>query len=103
MTIRDRQQAYELSGGAKDAVALDDRGIERRVEGQWYSCRLPQGALKQLVQRSDAAGLAQFRAPGSCCWRGAAILAFFAWGSWWAIPAFFALRHALYLERCPLA
>jgi hypothetical protein len=44
VTIRDRRQTYELSGGAKDAVALDDRGIERRVEAQWHSCRLPQGA-----------------------------------------------------------
>jgi fatty acid desaturase len=88
VTIRDRQQAYELSGGAKDAVALDDRGIERRVEAQWHSCRLPQGALKRLVQRSDAAGLRNF-APWILLLAGSGILAFFAWGSWWAIPAFF--------------
>jgi fatty acid desaturase len=88
VTIRDRQQAYELSGGAKDALALDDGAIERRVEGQWHSCRLPRNALKQLVQRSDAAGLRNF-APWILLLTASGIGAFFAWGSWWAIPAFF--------------
>jgi hypothetical protein len=100
MTIRDRQQAYELSGGAKGAVALDDQGIERRVEGQWHSCRLPQGALKQLVQRSDAAGLRNF-APWILLLAGSGALAFFACGSWWAIPAFF-VYGTLYTSSVPI-
>ena len=102
MTIRDRQQAYELSGGAKDAVALDDRGIERRVEGQWYSCRLPQGALKQLVQRSDAAGLRNF-APWILLLAGSGVARLLRLGQLVGDPRLLRLRHALYLERCPLA
>ena len=57
--VRDRR-VYELSGGARDALALDDGGIEQRVEGKWHSCRLPPGALKDLMRRSDRAGLANF-------------------------------------------
>jgi fatty acid desaturase len=88
VTIRDPRQAYRLSGGAQGALALDDGAIEQRVEGQWFSCRLPRGALKELLLRSDAAGLANF-APWLLLTIASGVLAFFAWGSWWALPAFF--------------
>jgi fatty acid desaturase len=87
LTAPDRR-AYELSGGVKDAVALDDRAIGQRVEGRWYACRLPPGALKNLVRRSDRAGLANF-APWMVLLIGSGVGAFFAWGSWWAVPTFF--------------
>ena len=84
--VRDRR-TYELSGGAKDALALDDSGIEQRVEGKWHICRLPPGALKTLMRRSDRAGLANF-APWMLLLMASGVVAFFAWGSWWAVPAF---------------
>src|SRR5262249_19339083 len=39
-------------------------------------------------RRSDAAGLANF-APWMLLTIASGVLAFFAWGSWWALPAFF--------------
>ena len=42
------------------AIALDDSGIEDRVEAQWFACRIERKALKALMTRSDAAGFANF-------------------------------------------
>lgn len=84
-----RAQSYQLSGGASDAIALDSETIEDRIEHQWYSCSLPRKTLKELMKRSDAAGLRNFG-----LWLalliGSGYLAFLSWGSWWAIPAFLA-------------
>jgi fatty acid desaturase len=78
---------YHLSGRPREAIALDDAGIEQRVEDRWYSSRVSRPALKQLMRRSDAAGLANFG-----LWlillAGSGWLAYLAWGSWWAVPAF---------------
>ena len=96
MTAPDRR-AYELSGGVKDAVALDDRAIEQRVEGRWYACRLPRGALKNLMRRSDRAGLANF-AP----WmkRRGRLLRL---GKLVGRADLLCLRYTLYLQRWSLA
>ena len=76
-----------MTAAAPDAVALDDSGIEDRVEAQWYACRIARPTLKALMRRSDAAGLASF-APWLVLLAGSGAAAWLAWGSWWAITAF---------------
>jgi fatty acid desaturase len=78
---------YRLSGGPGEAIALDDAGIEQRVEDRWYSPRISRPTLKQLMRRSDTAGLANF-GPWLVLLVGSGGLACLAWGSWWAVPAF---------------
>jgi len=72
---------------ASPAIALDDSGIEDRVEAQWFACRIERKALKALMTRSDAAGFANF-GPWLVLLVGSGGVAWLAWGSWWAIPAF---------------
>ncbi len=86
--MRERQQAYALSGGAADALALDGGEIERRVERQWFSCRIAPARLRQLMRRSDAAGLSNYLG-WLALLAASGTVAFLAWGSWWALPAFF--------------
>ena len=69
------------------AIALDDSGIEERVEAQWFACRVERKTLKALMARSDVAGFANF-APWLVLLVGSGGVAWLAWGSWWAIPAF---------------
>jgi fatty acid desaturase len=87
MTASDRHRDYRLRGGAGRDMALDEDAIEARVEERWYSCSLPRGLLKQLVRRSDGAGLANF-GPWLALLAASGGLAYVAWGSWWAAPAF---------------
>jgi MocE subfamily Rieske [2Fe-2S] domain protein len=69
------------------AVALDDDQLEERVEGAWWSPQIERKALKALMIRTDAAGLAHFG-----LWflllAISAPLAWMSWGTWWAVPAF---------------
>jgi len=85
--LRERQAAYRLSGAPGEAVALDDGRIEQQVEDRWYSPRISRATLKQLMQRSDAAGLANF-GPWAVLLVASGAVAFLTWGSWWAVPAF---------------
>ena len=106
MTTDRRQiihQAYRLAGGPDGAIALDDDEIETRVEEEWYTPSIARATLRALMQRSDLAGLRISGLGLSCSWAASSVIAFFAWGSWWATPRLLRLRHALYLERCPLA
>jgi fatty acid desaturase len=83
----DHHERYRLAGGLGQAAALDDAGPERRTGDGWYRCRISRSTLKQLMQRSDAAGLANF-GPWVLLLVGSGGLAWLAWGSWWAVPAF---------------
>ncbi len=79
---------YSLSGGAADAVALDGKGIEGRVEGRWWSPVIPRATRKQLMRRSDGPAWWNF-APWLLLLGASGLIAGLTWGSWWAVPAFF--------------
>jgi fatty acid desaturase len=103
--LLERIGAFEMAVGAEEqydqpaeapkpeaqraTIALDSAGIEDHVEGRWYSCRVERAALRQLMRRNDGAGLANF-GPWLTLLAGSGTLAYLAWGSWWALPAFFA-------------
>ena len=80
---------YKLSGGSQtEAVALDVDDIESRVEQKWYSAKVDRKLLKELMRRSDGPALQNFG-----LWLalliGSGVAGFYAWGTWWAVPAFF--------------
>lgn len=78
---------YTVRGGLDKVVALDDDKLEERVEGTWWSPDIPRKELKALMVRTDGAALAHFG-----LWflllAISAPLAWWSWGTWWAIPAF---------------
>jgi len=87
-TETDPYRKYRLVGRGLEETALDNDAIEQRVERKWYSAGLPRKRLKQLMQRSDAKGLANFG-----LWVILLVISGYAaaisWGTWWAVPAFF--------------
>ncbi|MFO1056527.1 MAG: fatty acid desaturase family protein [Dongiaceae bacterium] len=84
---RDQHERYRLAGGISRAEPLDGERSGGPAGDGWYRCRIPRAALKQLMRRSDAAGLANF-GPWIVLLAGSGWLAWLSWGSWWAVPAF---------------
>lgn len=82
VTLRTEPRDYSLTGPEAERAA--DRGL---VSAQWYQPSVPRSTLKQLVARSNGRA-----ARDTLVWLGllciSGLLAFFAWGTWWAIPAF---------------
>jgi len=78
---------YQLSGGASDPLELRSDGFEKRVAGQWFSPRLDRKQLKQLMQRSDAAGLRHF-SPWLVMLIGSGTAAYLTLGTLWCLLAF---------------
>ncbi len=67
----------------------NSRQAERKglVSAQWFRCDVPRAQMKQLMQRSDSAGLRHMAIwLGLLAASGAA--AFLSWGTLWCIPAF---------------
>jgi fatty acid desaturase len=54
----------------------------------WYRPDIPRQTLKQSMKRSDAPGLKNFGLWISLLLASGAV-ALYAWGTWWAVPAFF--------------
>lgn len=82
-------KTYALREEHADGETPDATGtLASQMEGVWYACPLPRKTLKDLIRRSDEPAL---RFLG--LWLGllllSGVLAFFSWGSLWAIPAFF--------------
>jgi fatty acid desaturase len=84
----DPYRKYRLTGSGLEETALDNNAMEQRVERKWFSADLPRKHLKQLMQRSDAKGLANF-GPWVILLVVSGYGAFISWGTWWAVPAFF--------------
>ncbi len=57
------------------------------ASAEWYRSLVPRRQLKELMQRRDGPALRD-----TAIWLGALVLsgvaAWFAWGTWWAVPAF---------------
>jgi fatty acid desaturase len=80
---------YALKGDdANEATSLTRDEFEDKVEQGWYSCAVDRKTFKELIKRADDPALAFFG-----LWLAllavAGITAFYSWGSWWAVPAFF--------------
>lgn len=80
---------YGLRGDdANEATTLTGNAFDDKVHSVWYSCPVDRKKLKELIKRTDSIPLWYFG-----FWllllTGAGVVAFLAWGSWWAIPAFF--------------
>jgi fatty acid desaturase len=73
---------YRLVSGAGERA--EAAGL---ANANWYKCSVPRPVLKELMQRSDARAIRD-----TLLWyaliAGAGVLAYLAWGSWWAVPAF---------------
>jgi fatty acid desaturase len=82
-----REAVYALRPQAVESVALENSGLEERVERQWFTAEIPRKTLKELMKRSNAAGLKSFG-----LWiallAGSGYIAFLTWGTWWAVPTF---------------
>ncbi len=79
---------YRLQGFPEGASSLTEDEFEDKVEHVWFTAKIDRKTLKDLVKRSDEPALWHFG-----LWLtmlGAfGIWGWFAWGSWWALPAFF--------------
>src|SRR6476660_6770518 len=74
--------------GSAATPALTDSTFDERVSEQWYQPRIPRAVLKELMKRSDAEGWRNFGLWLALLAASGAVAAF-AWGTWWAVPAFF--------------
>lgn len=73
---------YRLTG--LEAKRAREKGL---AAAEWYTCPIPPKRLKELMKRQDGPSL---RAVG--LWfallAGSGMLAYYSWGTYWAIPAF---------------
>src|SRR6266567_543559 len=85
ITARD----YSLIG--RNSKLAEEQGL---VSADWYATPMPRKRLKELMQRKDGAAIRD-----TLLWFlllvGAGFIAYHAWATWWAIPAF-ALYGVLY-------
>ena len=75
---------YSLTGpSARSAV---ETGL---ASAEWYHTEIPRKAMKELMQRSDGPAIRD-----TVLWLSLLIVTtaagIFLWGSWWAVPFFFA-------------
>ncbi|WP_199616193.1 fatty acid desaturase family protein [Paenibacillus alkalitolerans] len=89
MAESNRRRDYSLTG--PEGKLAQEKGL---VAAEWYTCPIPRQRLKQLMKRKDGPAIRD-----TFIWFGsliaAGILAYYSWGTWWAIPAF-ALYGILY-------
>ena len=67
---------------------LTQEQIDAQIAEQWYRPHIARPVLKDLMKRSDAAGLRNF-VPWLVVLVASGVLAGWTWGTWWAVPAFF--------------
>jgi fatty acid desaturase len=73
---------YRLTG--REAKLAEERGL---ASAQWYACAIPRQRLKELMRRKDGPAIRD-----TLIWFASLIIAgavaYHAWGTWWALPAF---------------
>ncbi|WP_244130198.1 fatty acid desaturase [Burkholderia sp. BCC0044] len=73
---------YSLDGpGGKEAAM---RGL---VSAHWFACKVDRNVMKQLMRRDDWQGL-KYLGTWLLLLIGSGVLAYRAWGTIWAVPAF---------------
>ncbi|WP_442783363.1 fatty acid desaturase [Collimonas fungivorans] len=73
---------YSLEGPCGKQAAA--KGL---VSAQWFACTVDRKQMKQLMQRDDRQGL-KYLGSWLLLLIGSGTLAYFSWGSVWAVPAF---------------
>jgi fatty acid desaturase len=83
VAVSTKTRNYSIVGDESAAAAR--KGL---AAAEWYSCSIPRSQLKALMKRKDGPAIrdtliwfASLAASGG--------VAFEAWGTWWALPAFF--------------
>lgn len=73
---------YRLTG--PEAARAREKGL---ATAEWYTPPIPPKRLKALMKRKDGPALR-----AACLWlgllAGSGTLAYYSWGTWWALPAF---------------
>src|SRR5579875_638827 len=72
----------------KNYALRHDRDDEAVADAVWYACPIERRTLRDLIRRSDGPAL-RFFALWLMLLLAAGVAAFFSWGHWWALPAFF--------------
>jgi Fatty acid desaturase len=74
---------YSLTG--PEGERARERGL---ASAQWYASPIPRKRMKELMKRKDGPAIRD-----TIIWlallAGTGILAYYSWGTWWALPAFF--------------
>lgn len=90
MSSKVYRRDYSITGPEKKAA--EEKGL---VSAEWYISPVPRKRLKELMKRKDGPAIRD-----TLIWFAtlivSGILAYLAWGTWWAIPAFL-LYGALYI------
>jgi fatty acid desaturase len=85
-----------LRGTTAEVTSLDNEQFEAEVEAEWFSAKVDRKRMKQLMQRSDAAGFKHFG-----LWLvllvGSLVGVVVTWRSWASIPflAVYGLMYAM--------
>jgi fatty acid desaturase len=78
-----KKRNYSIHGPEKQLAK--EAGL---ASAEWYTCDIPRQRLKELMKRKDGPAIRD-----TIIWFGLLILsgiaAYYAWGTWWAILAFF--------------
>ena len=65
----------------------ENRDARSFSHADWYTCPVARRRMKELMRRRDGIGLRDYG-----LWLGllvvSGVVAFFSWGTWWAVPAF---------------
>lgn len=78
-------EKYHLKGTADARHSLDEDVFEAEVEAEWFTATIDRRTLRQLMQRSDAAGYRHFAIWGVLL-VGSGVGIVLTWWSWWTVP-----------------
>jgi fatty acid desaturase len=80
---QNQKRNYSING--PESEMAHQKGL---VSAEWYACPIPRQRLKELMKRKDGPAIRD-----TLIWFGlliaSGITAYYSWGTWWAIPAFF--------------
>ncbi|MED4599134.1 fatty acid desaturase family protein [Paenibacillus validus] len=83
MANTSKRRDYSLTG--PENRKAEEKGL---AAAEWYTCPIPRQRLKELMKRKDGPAIRD-----TLIWFaaliGLGVAAYYSWGTWWAIPAFF--------------
>ncbi|MFD0619610.1 fatty acid desaturase family protein [Paenibacillus sp. GCM10027629] len=83
MSTTKMKRDYSLTG--PENKRAQERGL---VSSEWYESPIPRQKMKELMKRKDGPAIRD-----TLIWFGlligSGVLAYYSWGTWWAIPTFF--------------
>ncbi|MFC4776705.1 fatty acid desaturase family protein [Paenibacillus sp. GCM10023252] len=82
MSVSQLKRDYSLTG--PESKLAVERGL---ASAEWYASPIPRKRMKELMKRSNGPAIRD-----TIIWLslliGAGIVAYYSWGTWWAVPAF---------------